>query len=122
MIGITRPRRLITPFTNAGSCGTGVTFCILIISRTFSTPMAYASSSSTIVRYLPASEGVAVKPGDATVDMRTNKSFGPFPAKLRKISVNPAGGAAFGSGCNSEFNREFSARDCTRDYHQLLDR
>ncbi len=38
-IGITRPRRLITPFTKAGICGTGVIFCMRMISRTFRTAM-----------------------------------------------------------------------------------
>jgi len=37
--GMTRPRRLITPFTNSGICGTGVIFCMRMISRTLRTAM-----------------------------------------------------------------------------------
>src|SRR5882724_7423474 len=52
--GMTRPRRLMTPRTNSGICGTGVIFCIRMISRTFSTATPYDSLSRATVKYLPA--------------------------------------------------------------------
>src|SRR4051812_2771198 len=66
--GMTRPRRLITPFTKDGTWGTGVIFCIRMISLTFSTAIPYASLSRTTVRYFPASDDFA-RVGAAAFDM-----------------------------------------------------
>src|SRR5947207_7732346 len=52
-MGTTFPRRLITPLTYSGNCGTLVMSMTLMISRTLSTDTAYSSLSSAKVRYLP---------------------------------------------------------------------
>src|SRR5215471_4538019 len=51
--GITRPRRLMTPRTWLGICGTCVMSIALMISRTFSTGRPYSSTPSANVRYFP---------------------------------------------------------------------
>src|SRR5436190_1830589 len=55
MIGMTLPRRLMTPRTWAATCGTCVMSITLMISRTFSTGSPYSSCPSANARYLPAS-------------------------------------------------------------------
>ena len=54
MTGITLPRRLMTPLTYSGVCGTAVISWIPMISRTLRTLMANSSRPSRNVRCLPA--------------------------------------------------------------------
>src|SRR5215212_1323502 len=53
MTGITLPRRLMTPRTWCGTCGTCVMSITLMISRTFNTGSPYSSRPIAKVRYFP---------------------------------------------------------------------
>ena len=65
--GITLPRRLMTPLTWAGTCGTGVMSITLMISRTLRTGRPYSSLPREKVRYLPASAAALNPPARAAL-------------------------------------------------------
>lgn len=64
VMGMTLPRRLMTPRTNSGMRGTRVIGCMPMISLTFRISRPYSSPARKNVRYLPARDSVAVALSD----------------------------------------------------------
>jgi hypothetical protein len=79
-MGITFPRRLMTPRRKMGVRGTGVIAIMPMISRTFMIPMPYSSLERAKVKYFPSP-----MPGFATADLITFLASAILTAPFKRV-------------------------------------